>query len=165
MAKSFWSEGIETVTVRVPLAVVSEAASQLAVITKGLVEANLRSGSTKTSYLVHRLYIEAPTLGYKVRVASFAHLPVPLYPVWASVDHFGAPVYQEGQGVLQGYPYEQLMGLSPQKEPPGTKLEDDPALVQWLEGFLGGDAIKQLVNGLLATVNVGSPQEDELDKE
>ena len=165
MARSFWSEGIETVTVRAPLAVVSEAASQLVGITQGLVEANVRTGATKTGYLVHRLFIEAPALNYKVHVANFTHLPVPLYPVWASVADFGAPVYREGQTGTYGGQMSALFGLSSQKEPPGEKLQGEEQLVAWLTEFLGGDSMKSLVNGLIATVNVGTFHDGEVEED
>ena len=164
MAKQFWPKDIQVVTARSPLAVVTEAASQLAEITQGLVEANVRSGATKTGYLSHRLWIEAPTLGYEKAVARFEHLPTPIYPVWAQRLNLSPPVYREAEGMGGVSPammksFESTFGnyaasgVAAQEKPLGDELTDEEALENWLGAFLGEPEIVKLINGLIATAN------------
>ena len=172
MAKQFWPKDIQVVTARSPLAVVTEAASQLAEITQGLVEANVRSGATKTGYLVHRLWIEAPTLGYEKAIARLVHEPTPLYPVWAARLKTTPTAYRTANGIVESEVLQEdqvspivgvLNALASDggQLPPGKQLADESALSDWLTEFLGSDKIKVLINGLIATANSSPTASDD----
>jgi hypothetical protein len=160
-AMHYWSFDIESQLPRVPLEIIREAASPLASMTSGLVEAQVVSVSEEAGFITHRLRIVAPTIRFHLGLATFRHRVLAVYPVFAIFHNRDLVPYRPAKettsfilpkAIYESLPREEI------RNPPGEELGDEESLKNWLRSLLSSEYTTALVKGLIATLRSADGQ-------
>jgi hypothetical protein len=122
--RDLWPDDIGLTSVTTPAAILREQAALLAEKTKGLVEGEVKSSASGTSFS-HCLELRVPALeDYRYQLLTVGH-PIEQYPV--------------------------TIGFGGGMRPP-INAEDEPAFVRALREVLSSDETKRVIRGLVAQV-------------